>query len=115
MKKWVANAYGTARDVALLNRRSVFLARGQYRLGVQVGPKTHQRVCGEVETRDTHSIFHVGSTITLEDVQLRLGLPMDGSVLTGSAQSADWGVICYDIMGAISDIIYGGRIDMGWL
>ncbi|MFQ6650386.1 hypothetical protein Gotur_022119 [Gossypium turneri] len=30
-------------------------------------------------------------TITLEDVHLQLGLPVDGSVLTGSAQSADWG------------------------
>ncbi|MBA0867133.1 hypothetical protein Goshw_027523, partial [Gossypium schwendimanii] len=24
---------------------------------------------------------------------------MDGSVLTGSVQSTDWGVICYDIIG----------------
>ncbi|KAK5810947.1 hypothetical protein PVK06_026264 [Gossypium arboreum] len=28
-------------------------------------------------------------TITLEDVQLQLGLPVDGFVLTGSAQSVD--------------------------
>ncbi|MBA0722746.1 hypothetical protein Golax_003397 [Gossypium laxum] len=42
-------------------------------------------------------------------------LPVDGSVLTGSAQSANWGAICYDLLGAILDIIYGGRIDMGWL
>ncbi|MBA0816167.1 hypothetical protein Gohar_000860, partial [Gossypium harknessii] len=33
---------------------SGFLARGQYRLGVQFGPKTHQRVHREVETRDAH-------------------------------------------------------------
>ncbi|MFQ6636970.1 hypothetical protein Gotur_013766, partial [Gossypium turneri] len=31
-----------------------FLTRGQYRPGVQVGPKTHQRVHKEVETRDAH-------------------------------------------------------------
>ncbi|MBA0877713.1 hypothetical protein Goshw_006483 [Gossypium schwendimanii] len=54
-------------------------------------------------------------TITLEDVQLQLGLSVDGSVLTGSAQSADWGAICYDLLGVISDIIYGSWIDMGWL
>ncbi|MBA0848960.1 hypothetical protein Goshw_009286 [Gossypium schwendimanii] len=35
-------------------------------------------------------------TITLEDMQLQLGLPVDGSALTGSVQSADWGAICYD-------------------
>ncbi|KAH1031148.1 hypothetical protein J1N35_043322 [Gossypium stocksii] len=45
-------------------------------------------------------------TITLEDVQLQLGLPVDGSVFTRSAQSVDWGAICYDLLGAISDNIY---------
>ncbi|MBA0804925.1 hypothetical protein Gohar_004479 [Gossypium harknessii] len=54
-------------------------------------------------------------TITLEDVQLQLRLPMDESVLTESAQSADWGAICYDLLGKISETIYGGRIDMGQL
>ncbi|MBA0869395.1 hypothetical protein Goshw_027702, partial [Gossypium schwendimanii] len=40
---------------------------------------------------ETHT-FHLPCgecTITLEDVQLQLRLPMDGSVLTGSVQSAD--------------------------
>ncbi|MFQ6658273.1 hypothetical protein Gotur_027616, partial [Gossypium turneri] len=54
-------------------------------------------------------------TITLEDVQLQLGLSIDRSVLTGSAQSANWGAICYDLLGAILDNIYGGQIEMGWL
>ncbi|MFQ6636740.1 hypothetical protein Gotur_013905, partial [Gossypium turneri] len=48
-------------------------------------------------------------TITLEDVQLQLRLPMDESVLTESAQSADWGAICYDLLGKISETIYGGK------
>ncbi|KAK5775579.1 hypothetical protein PVK06_043481 [Gossypium arboreum] len=67
-------------------------------------PKTHtfHLPCGECN-------------ITLEDVQLQLGLPVDGSVLTGSAQSADWEAVCYDLLGAISNIIYGGQINMGWL
>ncbi|KAH1047099.1 hypothetical protein J1N35_037883 [Gossypium stocksii] len=30
-------------------------------------------------------------TITLQDVQLQLGLPMDGSVVTGSVQFTNWG------------------------
>ncbi|MBA0646397.1 hypothetical protein Goklo_014368, partial [Gossypium klotzschianum] len=39
----------------------------------------------------------------------------DGPILTGSVQSADWRVICYYILGAILNNIYGGRIEMGWL
>ncbi|MBA0668008.1 hypothetical protein Goklo_000993, partial [Gossypium klotzschianum] len=54
-------------------------------------------------------------TITLEDVQLQLGLPVDGSVLTGSVQSSDWGAICYNLLGAIPNNINGDRIKMGWL
>ncbi|MBA0748117.1 hypothetical protein Gogos_004969 [Gossypium gossypioides] len=48
-------------------------------------------------------------------LQLQLGLPVDGSVLTGSIQFADWGAICYDLLGANPDNIYGGRIEIGWL
>ncbi|MFQ6624038.1 hypothetical protein Gotur_003750, partial [Gossypium turneri] len=42
---------------------------------------------------ETHT-FHLPCgecTITLEDVSLQLGLPVDGSPVTGSAQSSDWG------------------------
>ncbi|MFQ6668810.1 hypothetical protein Gotur_034327 [Gossypium turneri] len=52
---------------------------------------------------ETHT-FHLlcgDCIITLEDVQLQLGLPVDVPVLTGSVQSADWGAICYDLLGAI--------------
>ncbi|MFQ6655711.1 hypothetical protein Gotur_026148, partial [Gossypium turneri] len=64
---------------------------------------------------ETHTFhFPCGEcTITLEDVQLQLGLLVDGSVLTGSARSADWRAICYDLLGAILDNIYEGRIEMG--
>ncbi|KAK5840111.1 hypothetical protein PVK06_008986 [Gossypium arboreum] len=54
-------------------------------------------------------------TITLEVVQLQLGLLVDGSILTESFQSADWGAICYDLLGVIPDNIYRGQIEMGWL
>ncbi|MFQ6646274.1 hypothetical protein Gotur_018897 [Gossypium turneri] len=46
-------------------------------------------------------------TITLEDIQLQLGLPVDGSVLTRSTLSADWEAICNGLLGAILDNIYG--------
>ncbi|KAG8501066.1 hypothetical protein CXB51_003127 [Gossypium anomalum] len=54
-------------------------------------------------------------TITLEDVHLQLGLLVDGYVVTGSASSTDWGVVCYELLGPIPDNINGGRIEMGWL
>ncbi|KAH1039062.1 hypothetical protein J1N35_040805 [Gossypium stocksii] len=66
---------------------------------------------------ETHT-FHLPCgecTITLEDVQLQLGLPVDGYAVTGSTQSADWGAVCYELLGAIPDRIKGGRIEMGWL
>ncbi|KAK5846825.1 protein MAINTENANCE OF MERISTEMS-like [Gossypium arboreum] len=66
---------------------------------------------------ETHT-FHLPCrkcTITLEDVQLQLGLPIDEYAVIGSAQSADWGAVCYELLGAISDNINGGRIEMGWL
>ncbi|MFQ6671031.1 hypothetical protein Gotur_035708, partial [Gossypium turneri] len=44
---------------------------------------------------ETHT-FHLPCrecTITLEDVNLQLGLPVDGYSVTGSIQSGDWGAI----------------------
>ncbi|MBA0786773.1 hypothetical protein Gotri_026164 [Gossypium trilobum] len=66
---------------------------------------------------ETHT-FHLSCgecTIILEDVQLQLGLLVDESALTRSVQSADWEVVCYDLLGAILDNIYGGQIEVGWL
>ncbi|MBA0860347.1 hypothetical protein Goshw_016773 [Gossypium schwendimanii] len=66
---------------------------------------------------ETHT-FHLPCgkcTITLEDVKLQLRLPVDDSALTGFVQSADWGAVCYDLLGEILDNIYEGRIEMGWL
>ncbi|MBA0634051.1 hypothetical protein Godav_029529 [Gossypium davidsonii] len=67
-------------------------------------PKTHtfHLPCGEC-------------TITLEDVNLQLGLPVDGYAVTGSVQSGDWGAVCYELLGAILENINGGRLEMGWL
>ncbi|KAK5802064.1 serine/threonine-protein phosphatase 7 long form homolog [Gossypium arboreum] len=66
---------------------------------------------------ETHT-FHLPYgefTITLEDVHLQLGLSVDGDAVTGSVHSADWGEVCYELLGAILDNINGGRIEMGWL
>ncbi|MBA0695955.1 hypothetical protein Goari_002550, partial [Gossypium aridum] len=46
---------------------SQFFARAPCKPGVQVGPETHKRIGGQ------------------------LGLPVDGSVVTRSVQSTDWG------------------------
>ncbi|KAG8499591.1 hypothetical protein CXB51_006213 [Gossypium anomalum] len=66
---------------------------------------------------ETHT-FHLPCgecTITLEDVHLQLGLPVDRDAVTGSVHSADWGAVCYELLGAIPDNVNGGRIEMGWL
>ncbi|MBA0707560.1 hypothetical protein Golax_019595 [Gossypium laxum] len=90
----------------------MFLARGQYRPGVQVGPKLISAFI-ERWRLETHT-FHLPCeecTITLEDVQLQLRLPVDGPVLTEPIQSTDCGAICYDLLGVILDNIYGVSID----
>ncbi|MBA0864363.1 hypothetical protein Goshw_002170 [Gossypium schwendimanii] len=56
---------------------------------------------------ETHT-FHLPygeCTITLKDLQLQLGLLVDRSVLIRSVQFADWGAICYDLLGVILDNI----------
>ncbi|MBA0689156.1 hypothetical protein Goari_006895 [Gossypium aridum] len=67
-------------------------------------PKTHtfHLSCGEC-------------TIILEDVQLQLGLPMNESVVTRSVQSANWGTVCYELLGVVPEMITGGRIEMARL
>ncbi|MBA0634166.1 hypothetical protein Godav_029487, partial [Gossypium davidsonii] len=39
----------------------------------------------------------------------------DRSALIWSVQFADWGVVCYDLLCAIPDNIYEGRVEIGWL
>ncbi|MFQ6651284.1 hypothetical protein Gotur_023674, partial [Gossypium turneri] len=66
---------------------------------------------------ETHT-FHLPCgecTVTLEEVNLQLGLPVDGYPVTGSAQSSDWPAVCYELLGAIPEKMDGGKIEMGWL
>ncbi|KAH1063943.1 hypothetical protein J1N35_028930 [Gossypium stocksii] len=62
-------------------------------------------------------LIHLESThISVEQMRmLQLGLPVDGYAVTGSTQSTDWGVVCYELLGVIPNRIKGGRIEMGWL
>ncbi|MBA0666554.1 hypothetical protein Goklo_002951, partial [Gossypium klotzschianum] len=95
---------------------SEFLARGQYRWGCKLDPKLINALIERWRPETCTSYFPCGEcTITLEDVQLQLRLPMEGFILTRSVQSADWGAICYDLLGAILNNIYGGWIEMSWL
>ncbi|MFQ6633874.1 hypothetical protein Gotur_010274 [Gossypium turneri] len=66
---------------------------------------------------ETHT-FHLPCgecTVTLEDVSLQLGLPVDGYPVTGSAQSSNWPAVCYELLGANPEKMDGGKIEMGWL
>ncbi|KAK5845662.1 hypothetical protein PVK06_001863 [Gossypium arboreum] len=64
---------------------------------------------------ETHT-FHLPCgecTITVEDVHLQLGLPVDGYAVTGSVSFTDWGVVCYELLDAILDNINGGVCRVG--
>ncbi|MFQ6637335.1 hypothetical protein Gotur_013821 [Gossypium turneri] len=70
---------------------------------------------------ETHT-FHLPCgecTITLEDVSLQLGLPVDGKPVTGTAQSSNWEAVCYELLGAIPDKMEGdtsrSRVHLRWL
>ncbi|KAH1120744.1 hypothetical protein J1N35_003904 [Gossypium stocksii] len=54
-------------------------------------------------------------TITLEDVSLQLGLPVDGEVVMGPVLSADWSATCEQLLGKVPNKFKGSRIEMRWL
>ncbi|MFQ6647893.1 hypothetical protein Gotur_021483, partial [Gossypium turneri] len=95
---------------------SGFLARGDARPGMQVGPKLISALI-ERWRPETHTVhLPCGEcTITLEYVSLQLGLPVDGHPVTGSAQSSNWEAVCYELLGAIPDKMNGGKVEKGWL
>ncbi|MFQ6651576.1 hypothetical protein Gotur_023848 [Gossypium turneri] len=74
-----------------LPARSGFLAHGDGRPGMQVGPETDQCVDREVETRDAHipsSMWRVH--YHSRRCQSAVGIAVDGHPVTGSAQSSNW-------------------------
>ncbi|KAE8715749.1 putative respiratory burst oxidase-like protein H-like [Hibiscus syriacus] len=65
---------------------------------------------------ETHT-FHLPcgeATITLEDVSMHLGLPVDGNMMCGMADG-DWQSMCIDYLGAAPPEFNGGRIALSWL
>ncbi|KAH1096494.1 hypothetical protein J1N35_013415 [Gossypium stocksii] len=44
-----------------------------------------------------------------------IGIAGGWVLVTRSASSTDWGVVSYELLGAISNNINGGQIQMGWL
>ncbi|MFQ6665783.1 hypothetical protein Gotur_032398 [Gossypium turneri] len=53
--------------------------------------------------------------ITLENVTLQLGLPVDEAVVTGVVHVEDWRPICHQLLGKVPNKFSGSRIDMKWL
>ncbi|TYK11842.1 serine/threonine-protein phosphatase 7 long form-like protein [Cucumis melo var. makuwa] len=53
-------------------------------------------------------------TITLQDVAVQLGLPMDGEPLTGSLRY-NWKVIYEDFLGIVPRDMKGQRLSLPWL
>ncbi|MBA0705782.1 hypothetical protein Golax_017943, partial [Gossypium laxum] len=65
---------------------------------------------------ETHT-FHIPysrCTITQEDMQLQLWLLVDGSVVIGFVQAADWRGACCKLLGLVPETIYRGRIKTSW-
>ncbi|MBA0607456.1 hypothetical protein Godav_019753, partial [Gossypium davidsonii] len=54
-------------------------------------------------------------TITLKDVQLQLGLLMDGLVSMGSMVVGDWSSIFEQLLSKVPDKFSDSRIEMKWL
>ncbi|KAK5775517.1 hypothetical protein PVK06_043415 [Gossypium arboreum] len=54
-------------------------------------------------------------TITLEGVALQLGLPVDGSVITGSVVIPGKEDLCEAFLGKVPNKFQGGQIEIRWL
>ncbi|MBA0561088.1 hypothetical protein Golob_017941 [Gossypium lobatum] len=62
--------------------------------------------------------FHLSCnecTMTLKDMQLQIGLLVDGSVVTGSVHAVNWRGVYAEPLGRVLEMIFKGRIEMGWL
>ncbi|KAH7836906.1 hypothetical protein Vadar_007256 [Vaccinium darrowii] len=68
---------------------------------------------------ETHS-FHLGSgewTVTLQDVEVILGIPVDGLPVVGSTEQ-DWDKLCEELLGVIPEAKVsrtGGKVKLSWL
>ncbi|KAH7846134.1 hypothetical protein Vadar_010370 [Vaccinium darrowii] len=68
---------------------------------------------------ETHS-FHLGSgewTVTLQDVEVILGIPIDGLPVVGSTEQ-NWDKLCEELLGLIPEAKVsrtGGKVKLSWL
>ncbi|KAK5818538.1 hypothetical protein PVK06_023479 [Gossypium arboreum] len=92
-----------------------FLHLARMGRGCKLDP-THVNALVEIWRPETRFRFPCeGCTITLEDVQLQLRLPVDGPIGIGSVVAADWRDVCEQLLMRVLDKIFGARIDMNWL
>ena len=67
---------------------------------------------------ETHTFHfpHGEATITLQDVAVQLGLPVDGLPVTGSTR-VDWRQLCLELLGVVppDDRLHGSRLSLVWL
>jgi hypothetical protein len=68
--------------------------------------------------QETHTFHlpHGEMTITLQDVEVMLGLPVDGEVLVGSTE-LNWSELCLQLLGVSPppNKLDGSRLNMKWL
>ena len=68
-------------------------------------PKTH-----------TFHLSHNETTITLQDVEVLLGIPIDGEAIVGTTNLV-WADVCQNMLGIVTNgmVLQGQRIQINWL
>ncbi|KAK5793039.1 hypothetical protein PVK06_034174 [Gossypium arboreum] len=85
-------------------------------LGYKLDP-TFISALAEIWRPETHTFHLLGDKckITLEDVTLQLGLPMDEPIVMGSTIVPSKEGLCKAFLEKVPNKFYGGWIDMKWL
>ncbi|KAH1091634.1 hypothetical protein J1N35_018891 [Gossypium stocksii] len=94
-----------------------FLARVKETLTEEVDEFISFSFDDEVKSQETHT-FHLPCgecIITLEDIVLQLSLPIDKSIITGSAVILGKVDLCRALLGKVPDKFEGGQTSINWL